>query len=256
MGSIETAQTSRTIEIAVVDDDPLFRETLSENLKEAGYSVEMFEAGAPFFDWIGNSGSPDLILLDWRMPEMNGIEVLKRMREEGYETPVIFLTALSEQIYEEAALLSGAVDFVEKSRSFAILHKRIDLILSGNKTGQANDGEAEDGENTDVIRLGELELRLDSSRAFWRGERVNLSLTEFKIVHLLLQKTGQDVTYREIYDLVHGQGFLAGAGPEGYRANVRTFMKRIRQKFRELHAEFDEIENYPGFGYRWRTPET
>lgn len=256
MGSIETVQTSKNIEIAVVDDDPLFRETLSENLKEAGYSVEIFEAGVSFFDWIGNSGSPDLILLDWRMPEMNGIEVLKRMREEGYETPVIFLTALSEQIYEEAALLSGAVDFVEKSRSFAILHKRIDLILSGSKTKQTGEGEAGDGQNAEVIRQGELELRLDSSRAFWRGERVNLSLTEFKIVHLLLQRAGQDVTYREIYDLVHGQGFLAGAGPEGYRANVRTFMKRIRQKFRELHSEFDEIENYPGFGYRWRMPES
>ncbi|WP_245602293.1 response regulator transcription factor [Fodinicurvata fenggangensis] len=255
MGSMETMQVTRNIEIAVVDDDPLFRETLSENLKEAGYSVEIFEAGEPFFEWLDNDGSPDLILLDWRMPGMNGIEVLKRMREEGHEMPVIFLTALSEQIYEEAALLSGAVDFVEKSRSFAILHKRIDLILSGNKTPQGSEVEAGDSQNQDVIRQGELELRLDSSRAFWRGERVNLSLTEFKIVHLLLQRAGQDVTYREIYDLVHGQGFLAGAGPEGYRANVRTFMKRIRQKFRELHSEFDEIENYPGFGYRWRTTE-
>ncbi|HLW28926.1 MAG TPA: helix-turn-helix domain-containing protein, partial [Kiloniellales bacterium] len=68
------------------------------------------------------------------------------------------------------------------------------------------------------------------------------------------ERAGQDVTYRELYDLVHGRGFVAGSGPDGYRANVRTFMKRIRQKFRELDEDFDEIENYPGFGYRWRQP--
>ncbi|HLS68350.1 MAG TPA: helix-turn-helix domain-containing protein, partial [Kiloniellales bacterium] len=82
----------------------------------------------------------------------------------------------------------------------------------------------------------------------------NLSLTEFKLVQLMAERAGQDVTYRELYDLVHGRGFVAGSGPDGYRANVRTFMKRIRQKFRELDADFDEIENYPGFGYRWRQP--
>jgi two-component system response regulator ChvI len=62
------------------------------------------------------------------------------------------------------------------------------------------------------------------------------------------------VRYRDIYDLVRGEGFTAGVGPEGYRANVRTFIKRIRQKFREIDERFDSIENYPGFGYRWRKP--
>lgn len=236
------------LRIAIVDDDPLFRETLTENLAEAGFAVEAFDGGEPFFAWLGEGGAADLVLLDWRMPDINGIEVLRRLRDDGIEVPVIFLTALSEQIYEEAALHSGAVDFVEKSRSFAILRKRIDLILEGAKApGQ---GGAED--EGQVRRLGELELRLDSSRALWRGQRVSLSLTEFKLVQLMVERAGQDVTYRELYDLVHGRGFVAGSGPDGYRANVRTFMKRIRQKFRELDADFDEIENYPGFGYRWR----
>ena len=61
------------------------------------------------------------------------------------------------------------------------------------------------------------------------------------------------MSYREIYDLVHGEGFVAGAGEDGYRANVRTFIKRIRQKFRDLDDTFDRIENYPSYGYRWAT---
>ncbi|HLS69964.1 MAG TPA: response regulator, partial [Kiloniellales bacterium] len=122
-------QTNDHLRIAVVDDDPLFRETLTENLTDADFAVEAFDGGEPFFSWLNDGGEVDLVLLDWRMPDVNGIEVLRRLREDGSEVPVIFLTVLSEQIYEEAALHSGAVDFVEKSRSFAILRKRIDLIL-------------------------------------------------------------------------------------------------------------------------------
>ena len=72
------------------------------------------------------------------------------------------------------------------------------------------------------------------------------------MVQYLATRAGQDVSYRELYDLVHGKEFIAGDGPEGHRANVRTFIKRIRQKFRDIDDSFDEIENYAGFGYRWR----
>ena len=79
-----------------------------------------------------------------------------------------------------------------------------------------------------------------------------LTLTEFEIVRLIAERPGRDVRYREIYDVVRGSGFVAGAGEDGYRANVRAFIKRIRQKFREVDDGFDRIENYAGFGYRWR----
>ena len=85
----------------------------------------------------------------------------------------------------------------------------------------------------------------------WGGAMVDLSLTEFRIVALLAGKVGDDVGYREIYDLVHGKDFVAGAGEEGYRANVRTLIKRIRKSFREVDPGFAQIENYAGFGYRW-----
>ncbi len=109
-----------------------------------------------------------------------------------------------------------------------------------------------DNQSSDTTVVGDLELNVASNRAIWKGQPVALTLREFKIVALVALKAGQDVTYRDIYDVVHGEGFVAGYGVEGYRANVRTFIKRVRQKFREADEGFEQIENYPGFGYRWR----
>jgi two-component system response regulator ChvI len=250
--------------VALVDDDDLFRESLGMNLADEGYEVIPFDRGAPALDYFLRGGNADVVLLDWRMPKMDGIDVLRQLRASGIEVPVIFLTVLSDQIYEEAALAGGAVDFVEKSRSLPILLKRMQLILGGRKTGPDEAGEtaaipgaqpgaapAAGGPNSNLFNRGDLELRLDGSRAFWRGTRVDLTLTEFNIVRLMATRPGEDISYREIYDLVHGKGFVAGYGPAGYRANVRAFIKRIRQKFRMVDGEFDLIDNYPGFGYRW-----
>ncbi|WP_425429134.1 response regulator transcription factor [Azospirillum thermophilum] len=234
--------------IALVDDDDLFRESLSLNLADEGYEVVTFDRGEPALNFFAEGGAVDIVLLDWRMPKMDGIDVLRQMRARGIEVPVIFLTVLSDQIYEEAALAGGALDFVEKSRSLSILLKRMRLILDGTK-GANEETDASSAQNT--YTLGDLELRLENSRALWSGKRIDLTLTEFNIVKLMATRPEEDVSYREIYDLVHGKGFVAGYGPSGYRANVRAFIKRIRQKFRAVDAEFDCIENYPGFGYRW-----
>jgi len=236
--------------IYIVDDDALFRESLERNLADAGFSVTGFSEGARALDYITTHGKPALIVLDWRMPGMTGIEVLRRLRESDAQTPVIFLTALSDQIYEEAALIGGAVDFVEKTRSFSILLRRIELALGAGKAESAPVPRAGDA-GTSSASIGPLELAIDTARAQWKGARVDLTLSEFNIVRYLAERAGQDVRYREIYDLVRGKGFVAGTGMDGYRANVRTFIKRIRQKFREVDPQFDAIENYAGFGYRW-----
>jgi two-component system, OmpR family, response regulator ChvI len=173
--------------------------------------------------------------------------VLRGLRERGVATPVIFLTALSDETHEEAALAGGAVDFIDKSRRIAILLKRIELIVEAQKPlpdpGQAR---------ATQFRMGELELRFDINRAFWRGQVIELTLTEFRMVSRLAMKPGEDVSYRELYDLVHGKDFVAGYGTDGYRTNVRTFIKRIRKKFRGIDDGFGCIENYASYGYRWR----
>ena len=183
---------------------------------------------------------------------MSGIEVLHEMRRMNIETPVVFLTVLSDQIYEEAGLHGGAVDFIEKSRSFAILLRRVELIVRGGKGRSTN---TEKPEVPNVLAMGELTLQRDISRASWKGARIDLTLTEFQIVEHLVSRAGQDVGYRAIYDIVHGEGFAAGNGEVGFRVNVRSFIKRIRQKFRDADDGFVQIENYPGFGYRWTKSE-
>ncbi|GGB54344.1 DNA-binding response regulator [Tistrella bauzanensis] len=249
------------LHVAIVDDDDLFRESIAQNLVDAGFAVADFPSGPGFLSYLSDGGAPGLILLDWKMPEMNGIEVLRRLRSDGCEIPVIFLTVLSDQIYEEAALTSGAVDFVEKSRSFSILRRRIELILGGQKRrGEAAAAQAEGGApaadaGDDTLRNGEIELKIETHRAYWRGKEVPLTVTEFRMVLHMVERAGLDVRYRDLYDLVHGAGFMAGDGSEGYRSNVRTFIKRIRQKFRDLDTDFGQIENYPGFGYRWLDAE-
>jgi two-component system response regulator ChvI len=235
--------------LLLVDDDDLFRESLGLNLIDEGYDVTSFGNGREALAYLETGGAADVMLLDWRMPELTGIEVLRRMRRTGVTLPVIFLTALSDDIYEEAALEGGAVDFIDKSRRLPILLKRLELIAEGVRPAPESDAS-----DPTALQIGRLELRCDTNRALWAGQAVDLSLTEFRIVRLLAERAGHDVGYREIYDLVHGKNFIAGHGPEGYRANVRTFIKRIRKKFRNGDPGFDHIENYAGFGYRW-TPE-
>src|SRR5580692_9426521 len=229
MASSPDETTPQGARLVLVDDDDSFRESLGLNLIDEGFSVVSFDNGAAALEHFQSGATADAILLDWRMPGMNGLEVLRRLREGGKSTPVIFLTVLSDDIYEEAALAGGAVDFIDKSRRLSILVKRLNLICEG--------------------------LRFDINRACWRGRELELTLTEFKIVALLALRPGEDVGYREIYDLVHGKDFVAGYGSEGFRANVRTFIKRIRKKFRDVDGEFDHIHNYAGFGYRWLARE-
>lgn len=233
--------------ILVVDDDALFRESVSTNLIDAGFVADTFNDGSSAIRYL-TERSADIILLDWKMPEMTGIEVLQRLRSGGSTIPVIFLTVLSDQIFEEAGLVGGAVDFIEKARSFSILLRRIELILSGNKISYPTIDTSSDG---DVRRSGHLSLRYDCRRAMWKNRPVELTLTEFDIVSSLSEKPGSDVSYRKLYDIVHGEGFAAGDGEIGYRTNVRAFIKRIRQKFRDVDPAFSQIKNYPGFGYRW-----
>lgn len=234
--------------ILLVDDDDMFRESLGLNLSDSGFEVSSINDGEEALRLMKEADPFDLVLLDWKMPSLSGGEVLKRMRAADLNTPVILLTSLSDQIYEEAALQGGAVDFVEKSRSFLILKKRIELILGGSKGETATAAmPASDG----TIEYGKLTLNVESCRAFWSGQQVDLTLTEFAMVRRLVENAGKDVRYRDLYDLLRGEDFAAGQGTDGYRANVRAFIKRIRRKFERIDAEFDEIETYPGFGYRW-----
>jgi two-component system response regulator ChvI len=233
--------------LLLVDDDPVFRRVLAENLRAAGYApVGVGEARQALALLRGDAGFA-ACLVDWDMPVkegpgMDGLGLARALAEAGVAVPVLFLTAHGAPIFEEAGLAAGAVDFIDKARGPAILLQRLALALSRGKV-------AEGGE--DVV-LGALVLREGSARALWRGREVALSRGEFEMVRLLARQAGRDVAYRALYDALRGEGFAAGAGEEGYRANVRAMVKRIRRKFEAVDPGFDALGTYAGFGYRWR----
>jgi DNA-binding response OmpR family regulator len=109
-------------------------------------------------------------------------------------------------------------------------------------------------ETIPTLKLGDLTMMYATQRAFWKDVDVNLTVAEFKVTKRLLDTVGEFVTYRAIYDTVHYVGFRAGLGNEGYCANVRSMIKRVRHKFLKIDPTFDQIENYSSFGYRWLRP--
>jgi two-component system, OmpR family, response regulator ChvI len=247
--------TTPAISVVLVDDDRLFRDAIAAGLRREGFEVLAFDGGAPALAALAGQTprqTCDVIVLDWRMPEMEGPQVLERLRAGGVTTPVVMLTSLSDQVYEEAALGYGAVDFVDKERSVTILAHR--LRVAASRSGDTPQNTVAEAEG--MARIGDLALDLVARRARWQDREIDLTLTEFDMVAMMAQRAGRDVTYRELYDLVHGSGFQSGAGSDGYRSNVRGFIKRIRRKFETIDPGFTAIENYPGFGYRWRPPGT
>ncbi|HYL49628.1 MAG TPA: response regulator transcription factor [Stellaceae bacterium] len=234
------------IKLVLVEDDPDYREAASAELGELGFEVRSFAAGDEMLEYFARNNDADVIVLDWKLPGGLGIDLLPKLHDRGIRLPVVFLTGMPATAYESAALDRGALDFVDKARGVPILAKRIRLILDSHRRARETPARA-------ALSCGKLLLRPDVRRAFWDNQDVNLTVTEFNIVHLIVSHAGEHVTYRAIYDCVHHAGFVAGNGDEGYRTNVRSSIKRIRNKFRTLDATFSEIENFPAYGYRWRT---
>jgi two-component system, OmpR family, response regulator ChvI len=234
--------------VMVVDDDTLFLQVLAENLQGAGYDVLAFDDPQRALDCVRQGVRPGVYVLDWNLSGLDGLTLLRRLRELDGQAPVVFLTSYGQPIFEEAALDAGAVDFVDKARGPAIIRHRLTLAL----TRRSAPGGASNATDDHELRVGKLYLSRASKRASWGSSLVPLSRNEFDVVALLAEKAGQDVGYRQIYDAIRGYGFAAGAGDDGYRANVRAMVKRIRRKFLDLDAEFAALHNYPGFGYRWQ----
>jgi two-component system response regulator ChvI len=234
------------IRAILVDDDDDYREAATAELEHFGFDVVPVPSGEAMLEHLERDQGADVIILDWKLQAGLGIDFLPQLHDRGITLPVVFLTGVPTTAYEYAALDGGAVDFVDKARGIPILAKRLRLIVQLSK-GPAAPASQE------TLQCGKLLLRTDIGRAYWDGKDIDLTVTEFKIIYLLVSRAGEYVTYRSIYDCVHHAGFVAGSGEEGFRTNVRSSIKRIRNKFRGLDARFFEIENYPAFGYRWHS---
>jgi two-component system response regulator ChvI len=238
------------IRAVLVDDDDLYREAIATELEHLGFRVASFPSGEPMLAHLAAGTDVEVIVLDWKLQTGLGIDLLPMLHEKGIHLPVVFLTGMPAIAAEYAALDLGAVDFVDKARGTAILAKRLRLIVQSARNAQQGDANPPSG--SEPVQYGNLMLHTDMARAYWNGVDVELTLTEFKIVFLLISRAGEYVTYRSVYDCVRYTGFAAGNGEDGFRTNVRSSIKRIRNKFRQLDDSFADIENYPAFGYRWR----
>lgn len=237
------ASHATAIKVVAVDDDDYFREMLASELEAHGFVVETFPNAQTLLDSIAVAAVADVIILDWVMPRVSGIDLLSQLRRLGVNLPVIFLTGRALTCNETYAFERGAMDFVDKARGMSILVQRLRLVAEA-KVPQPK--------REKLLQCGRLVLKPQISRAFWRDSDLNFTVGEFKIVQLLAERVGEHVTYRQIYDCMHYQGFIGGYGATGYQTNVRSAIKRVRNKFRLVDRDFREIENYPAFGYVWR----
>jgi two-component system, OmpR family, response regulator ChvI len=249
--------------VVLVESDQYYREVLTFELLCQGFVVHAFADGASLLGSLGSVINADVAVLDWDLPTMPGTELLAELRQHGVNLPVVFLTGKfvrdSEHercllaprealnVNECVAFDQGAADFIAKSRDRQVLVRRLRRVVELAKP------------KTDVpveerVACGKLRLNPETSRAYWNQVDVGLTFGEYKIVNLLASNVGRYVTYRAVYDCLHYEGFIAGTGEDGYRANVRSAIKRIRNKFRSCDPAFDEIKNYTSFGYCWRKP--
>jgi two-component system response regulator ChvI len=239
------SQAAGPIRILFVEDDDCFREVLSADLSDRGFDVQSFPDGASLLGALDAGPDADLILLDWKLPKMPGIDLLPRLRRRGINLPVVFLTGHTPSAYENLAFDRGATDFIDKTRGVDVLVRRLRRAVEATKP-PATDLQAD----TRLV-CGKLVLRATVSRAYWNEVDVGLTIGEYNVVHLLASNKGRYVTYRSLYDRLRYEGFLAGSGVHGYRTNVRTVVKRIRRKFVAIDPTFDRIKNYSNFGYSW-----
>jgi two-component system response regulator ChvI len=236
------------IRVLLIEDDPIDRGFLTDELSKQGFAVRRFGDVASLLGAPDATRDADVIVLHCDGPKISGIDLLVRLHRLGVNVPVVLLTSQACPALECLALDKGAVDVIRKSRGSEVLVRRLkSVVKASNRTDQQRSDRS--------MICGNLLLRPDVSRAYWKDADLDLTLGEYNIVHLLVSNVGKYITYRAVYNRLHYEGFMAGNGADGYRANVRSAIKRIRNKFRDLDPTFDKIENYTGFGYCWKNPD-
>jgi two-component system, OmpR family, response regulator ChvI len=235
-------ETETLLHIVAIDEDDCFRASLSSELGDQGFSVTTFADGHSVLEAVDSVADTDLIVLDWDHSAGPGLTLLRQLRRAGINTPIVFLTRRSLPRNESLALANGAVDFIEKSRGHLILAYRLKVVVSMKVPQRQRDK---------AFTLGELLLKPQISRAFWKGVDLDLTVGEFRIVALLAADAGHHVTYRGLYDVLHHHSAVAECSDSSYKTNLRSAIRRIRRKFETLDPTFSRIQNYAAFGYLW-----
>ncbi len=231
--------------IALVDDDKNILASVSMLLEQEGYHVRTFSDGAAALTALTTT-PPDLAILDIKMPRIDGLELLRRLRQ-AQDLPVIFLTSKDEEIDELMGLNAGADDYIRKPFSQRLLLERVRAVLrrAEGKTGPASAGGSETAKKEALVR-GQLALDPQRHECTWDGKPVRLTVTEFLILQALAQRPGFVKSSDSLMDAAYDDQVYVDD------RTIDSHIKRLRKKFKAVADDFDAIETLYGVGYRYR----
>ena len=220
--------------IAIIDDEPDIVELIALHLNKAGFRVSGFADGQSFLDSLERS-VPDLVLLDLMLPDIDGLEVCKHLRQkaEWASLPVIMVTAKGEESDKILGLELGADDYVTKPFSAKELVARVKSVLRRQRAPAA-------ANRLDID--GRLIIDRDRHETLVQGRKVDLTSTEFRILRLLASRPGRVFTRDQILDYLWGHEKVV------VDRTVDVHIRNLREKLGPLAA--DLIKNIRGAGYK------
>jgi len=224
--------------IALVDDDRNILTSVAMTLEAEGFTVRTYADGTEALKAIQQQ-PVDLAILDIKMPRMDGLELLSHLRKQS-KMPVIFLTSKDDEVDEVLGLRMGADDYIKKPFSQRLLIERIRALL---RRGDMARGETE-GEP--VVQRGDLMLDPARHQCTWKGEPVDLTVTEFLILKALALRPGHVKSRDQLMDSAYGEHIYVDD------RTIDSHIKRLRKKFKSADGEFTQIETLYGVGYRYR----
>ncbi|MEZ5708622.1 MAG: response regulator transcription factor [Blastomonas sp.] len=228
--------------IALVDDDRNILTSVSIALQAEGFVTRIYTDGETALKAIVDN-PPDLALFDIKMPRMDGLELLRRVREHS-AVPVIFLTSKDEELDEALGLAMGADDYITKPFSQRLLIARIKAILRRSELMRASDSDKPVEQSEPMIR-GSLAMDTARHMVSWKGEKVTLTVTEFLILEALANRPGVVKSRNQLMDAAYQDDVYIDD------RTIDSHIKRLRRKFREADPEFSAIDTLYGAGYRF-----
>ena len=227
--------------IALVDDDKNILASVSMLLEQEGYHVRTFTDGAAALTALTTT-APDLAILDIKMPRMDGMELLRRIRQKS-DLPIIFLTSKDDEIDELFGLKMGADDFIKKPFSQRLLVERVKAVL---RRAVPRDGTVVPQEAAKTIDRGKLSMDPDRHSCTWDTKPVTLTVTEFLILQSLAQRPGIVKSRDALMDAAYDDQVYVDD------RTIDSHIKRLRKKFKLVDDDFDGIETLYGVGYRFK----
>ena len=230
--------------IALVDDDKNILASVSMLLEQEGYHVRTYSDGAAALTALTTT-PPDLAILDIKMPRMDGLELLRRLRQ-AQDLPVIFLTSKDEEIDELMGLNAGADDYIRKPFSQRLLLERVRAVLRRAEGKSATPANGVEAAKKEALTRGKLALDPQRHECTWDGKPVRLTVTEFLILQALAQRPGFVKSRDSLMDAAYDDQVYVDD------RTIDSHIKRLRKKFKSVDDDFDMIETLYGVGYRFK----